>query len=399
MTAATETSAPAATDDRGRLPWLPLGLLTLIGFVLVAMETMPAGLLPEIATGFHVSQGTVGLLVSAYAIGTVIVTVPAISLTRSLPRKPLLLGAVAILLVANAVTAISPTIALALASRVVTGAMSGVIWGMFATYARQISPRRYAGLSVAIVSTGAPLGFALGTPLGSVLGIAFGWQWAFAGLSIIGLVVLVLLVRFLHPVSGQSVETRLSVGRVIRIPGLWIVLAVIVAWMIAHNTIYTYIYPYLHFTGTGISASLMLVVYGVAAVGGVVITGALLDRYPRPLLHLSALIFVIAGAMLIIGSHSAAIVMIAAVLWGVGFGGASTQLQAAITSISGANADVASSFLPVAFNLAIFAAGIAGAALLTVFDGLVLAVLMVALGSAAFVLTFIGRPTAFRAQL
>jgi predicted MFS family arabinose efflux permease len=395
VTRTTGVSIAEAAGDRGRLPWLPLGLLTLIGFVLVAMETMPAGLLPEIAAGFHVNQGTVGLLVSAYAIGTVVVTVPAISLTRSLPRKPLLLIAVSILLIANAVTAISPTFGLALASRVVAGAMSGIIWGMFATYARQISPRRFAGLSLAIVSTGAPLGFALGTPLGSVLGIAFGWQWAFAGLSIIGLVVLALLVFFLHPVPGQSVETRLSVGGVIRIPGLWIILAVIIAWMIAHNAIYTYIYPYLQFTGTAISASLMLVVYGVAAVGGVVITGALLDRHPRPLLHLSVLVFVIAGAMLTLGSHSAAVILIAAVLWGIGFGGAATQLQAAITSLSGDNADVASSFLPVAFNIAIFAAGIVGAALLTVFDGLVLAIVMVALGLAALALTFLGRRNAF----
>ena len=387
------------TADRGALPWFPLGLLALVGFVLVAMETMPAGLLPDIAADFHVTQGTVGLLVSAYAIGTVIVTVPAISLTRSLPRKPLLLGAIIILLIANTVTAFSPGIELALASRVVAGAMSGVIWGMFATYARRISPPRFAGLSLAIVSTGAPLGFALGTPLGSVLGTAFGWRWAFVGLSLIGLVILVLLLIFLHRAPGQPAHARLPVSQVIRIPGLWVILAVIVAWMIAHNTIYTYISPYLQATETGIPASLMLVVYGVAAVGGVVITGALLDRHPRPLLHLSVLVFVAAGVMLLIGSHSPAVILIAAVLWGVGFGGASTQLQAALTTTSGDNADVASSFLPVAFNIAIFAAGIVGAALLTSFDGLVLAALMTALGLVTLALTVYGRRSAFASRL
>ena len=58
--------------------------------------------------------------------------------------------------------------------------------------------------------------------------------------------------------------------------------------------------------------------------------------------------------------------MIAAtVLWGITFGGAAAQLQAALTTTGGADSDVANSFLPVAFNLAIFTAGILGAALLT----------------------------------
>ena len=152
-----------------------------MGFVLLAMETMPAGLLPEIAAGMGITEGTVGLFVSAYAMGTVIVTVPAITLTRGLRRKPLLLWAIGGLIVANSITALSTDLTLSLISRFGAGAMSGVIWGLFATYARRISPPQHAGLSLAIVSAGAPLGFALGTPLGSWLGTTFDWRWSFAG--------------------------------------------------------------------------------------------------------------------------------------------------------------------------------------------------------------------------
>ena len=48
---------------------------------------MPAGLLPVIATGMGTSEGTVGLFVSAYALGTVIITIPAITMTRGLRRN------------------------------------------------------------------------------------------------------------------------------------------------------------------------------------------------------------------------------------------------------------------------------------------------------------------------
>ncbi|TDW64725.1 putative MFS family arabinose efflux permease [Curtobacterium sp. PhB25] len=395
-TPSTPSTTPVADD---RLPWFPLALLAAIGFVLVAMETMPAGLLPVIADGMGTSEGTVGLFVSAYAIGTVIATVPAIALTRGLRRKPLIMTAIAVLIIANTVTAFAPNVTIALVTRFVAGAASGIIWGMFATYARRISPARFAGVSLAIVSTGAPVGFALGTPLGSFIGTALDWRWSFIGLSLVGVVILGLIAVFVPDAPGQTGIAKLSVVKVFRIRGIAIILAVIAAWMVAHNTIYTYISPYLRVTGTDLSAGLVLLVYGIAAILGVVITGALLDRHPRPLLHLSVGLFVVTGVVLLVGHSSPVAVLVAAVLWGVSFGGASTQLQAALTTAGGENADVASAFLPVAFNIAIFVAGIFGAALLTVFDGLVLAVVMIVFGAIAALLTLVGRRSAFPARL
>ncbi|WKK70469.1 hypothetical protein Q0F99_11375 [Rathayibacter oskolensis] len=87
--------------------------------------------------------------------------------------------------------------------------------------------------------------------------------------------------------------------------------------------------------------------------------------------------------------------MAASLLWGVSFGGASAQLQSALSRSGRENSDVANSFLPVAFNLAIFAAGIVGAVLLESVGALVLAGLMAALGALALVITLAGRRTAF----
>ncbi|WP_412169769.1 MFS transporter [Curtobacterium flaccumfaciens pv. flaccumfaciens] len=398
----TTTTSDLPTTDRasdGRLPWFPLALLAAIGFLLVAMETMPAGLLPAIADGMGTSEGTVGLFVSAYAMGTVIATVPAIALTRGFRRKPLIVAAIAVLLVANTLTAFAPNVAVALVTRFVAGAMSGTIWGMFATYARRISPARFAGVSLAIVSTGAPVGFALGTPLGSLIGNALGWRSSFIGLSLVGVVVLALIALFVPDAPGQTSAAKLSVVQVFRIRGIAVILAVIATWMVAHNTIYTYISPYLRATGTDLSAGLVLLVYGIAAILGVVVTGTLLDRHPRPLLHASVGLFVLAGVVLLVGHTSPVAVLVAAGLWGIGFGGSSTQLQAALTTAGGDDADVASAFLPVAFNIAIFAAGLFGAALLTAFDGLVLAVVMIVFGAVAALLTVIGRGSAFPAKL
>jgi predicted MFS family arabinose efflux permease len=395
----TDTVSTAVIDGsvERRVPMLALISLALIGFILVAMETMPAGLLPDIASGMATSEGTVGLFVSAYALGTVVVTVPAISLTRGFRRKPLLLISVAGLVLANTVTAVSPEVAVSLASRFVAGSFSGVIWGMLAAYAIRISPPSRSGLALSMMSIGAPLGFAFGTPLGAFIGNLTDWRWSFVGLSILGLLVGLVILSFVPDAPGLPATTRLPLRRVITLRGVPIVLIVIVVWMLAHSTIYTYVAPYLRITGTGITPDLMLLVYGVASLGGVALVGVFLDRYPRPLLHISAATFATAGVVLLVGHASAPAVLIAAVLWGVSFGGASPQLQNALTHAGGDNADIANSFLPVAFNIAIFGAGILGALLLTAADGLILPAVMSLLGLIALALTVVGRRTAFAA--
>ncbi len=128
-------------------------------------------------------------------------------------------------------------------------------------------------------------------------------------------------------------------------------------------------------------------------------TALLLDRRPRPLLHGSVGVFVLAAVVLLVAHRSPAAVLVAVALWGLAFGGASAQLQAALTTAGGADADIANAFLPVAFNLAIFGAGVVGAVVLGTAGGLALPVVMAALGLVALALTVYGRRSAFPARL
>src|SRR3954467_11185227 len=69
-----ETATEAAT-----LPVAALLVMALVGFLLIATETMPAGLLPQIAAGMDVTEGLAGQYVSAYALGTVVAAIPAVA--------------------------------------------------------------------------------------------------------------------------------------------------------------------------------------------------------------------------------------------------------------------------------------------------------------------------------
>lgn len=377
-----------------RLPLPALLVMALMGFILIATETMPAGLLPQIASGLNVAEGTAGQLVSAYALGTVVLTIPAIALTRGMRRKPVFLVAILGFLLVNTVAAFSADIVLTLAVRFAAGAFSGLLWGMLAGYARRITAPELAGRALAIASIGTPLGLALGTPLGST----FDWRWSFwvlTGLSVLTLVLAWLLVP---DAPGQSAETQIPMVKVFAIPGVSVILVVIFAWMLAHNTVYTYIASYLRSAGIPLGVDVALVVFGSSALIGIWITGTLIDRAPRLLVLVSLSVFLFAGVIFFLGAHSLVAVLIALLLWGVAFGGAAPQLQTAISEASGENSDVANSLLGVAFNVAIFVAGVLGAVLISSFDGMVLPILMIGLAATALAIAFTARHAAFPAH-
>lgn len=378
-----------------RFPWAALLIMALMGFLLIATETMPAGLLPQIAAGLDITEGTAGQFVSAYALGTVVAAMPAVAMTRGMRRKPVFVVGILGFLAANLVTAFSTDIVLSLGARLLAGAFSGLLWGMLAGYARRITAPEHAGRALSVASLGTPVGLAVGTPFGSWLGTTLDWRWSFGVLSVLTVLTVLLAVFLLPDAPGQRAGTRVPLVRVLGIPGVAVVLAVIVTWMLGHNILYTYIGSYLRTAGLSLPVEVALVLFGAAAIAGIAVTGAVIDRGLRRLVLLSLASFVLAGGVFIVGHASVAAVVAAIVLWGIAFGGAAAQLQTAISAASGDNADVANAMLGVAFNLAIFAAGVGGAVVISNVDGLVLPAVMAGLAAIALIIAALGRRAAF----
>jgi predicted MFS family arabinose efflux permease len=178
-------------------------------FIGIVTETMPAGLLPQIAEGLRVSNGSAGQLVTAYAVGAVLGAIPAVMLTRGARRKPLLCIGLLGFLLANTATALAPGLLVALAVRFIAGAFSGLLWGMLAGYAMRITAPERAGRALAIAMAGIPLALAAGTPLGTWFGATVGWRWAFAGTSLFTVVILVSALILVPDAPGQHAPTRI----------------------------------------------------------------------------------------------------------------------------------------------------------------------------------------------
>ncbi|GAB2649600.1 MFS transporter [Saccharopolyspora gloriosae] len=342
--------------------------MALTGFVIIMTETLPAGLLPEVSSGLAVSEGAAGQLVSAYALGTVLAAIPAIAATRSLSRKPLLVLGIAGFVVANAVTALSGAYSLTLVARFVAGAFSGLLWGMIPGYTRRIVAAERAGTGLAVAMVGTPVALSIGTPLGTFAGALIGWRWTFAAMSVLAVALVVWVLIGVPNAPGQPSENRTSLLRVLLIPGVAPVLAVVLGWMLAHNILYTYIAPFLAFTGVGGRVDVVLLIFGLCALAGIWFTGTLVDRALRRLVLVSLAGFGLVALGLGVAGGVPVVFYLAVLVWGLTFGGASTQLNTAVADAAGDETDIAAAMVTTAWNLAIFGGSALGAVLLETDD-------------------------------
>ncbi|MDQ0718833.1 putative MFS family arabinose efflux permease [Paenibacillus sp. W4I10] len=350
-----------------RLPWAGLLALAMAGFICILTESLPAGLLPQIAKDLGVTEALTGQLVTLYAIGSLIAAIPLTAATRGWRRRPLLLACISGFLVFNTVTAISSDYILTLAARFMAGVSAGVLWGMTAGYARRMVPDSLKGKAMAVAMVGTPVALALGVPIGSFLSSYIGWRLIFGIVSLLTAALIVWVLWKMPDFAGEPAGERLPLHKVFVIPGVRPILFVVLAWMLAHNILYTYISPYLAQTVFANRVDLILLIFGITSIMGIWLTGMLIDRFLRRLVIISLAAFALASVVMGIGTDQPVMIILGIMIWGLTFGGAATLLQTAIAQAGGKSTDVAQSMLVTAWNLAIGGGGIIGGILLEVF--------------------------------
>ena len=164
--------------------------------------------------------------------------------------------------------------------------------------------------------------------------------------------------------AGQSVGKRLTLRQVFTLPGIRPVLFVVLAFVLAHNILYTYIAPFLADANLAERTDLVLLVFGIAALVGIWVIGVLIDRYLRVMTLASTSLFGVAALMLGIAGDMPVAIYVAVGAWGLAFGGAATLFQTALAKAAGEAADVAQSMLVTVWNLAIAGGGVIGGVLL-----------------------------------
>ncbi len=341
--------------------------LAMTGFVAIMTETVPAGLLPQIGNGLGVSDTWAGQVVTAYAAGSLLAAIPLVAATLGWRRRRVLLLAVLGLLAFNTVTTVSPFYTLTLAARFLAGISAGLAWGIIAGYARRMVAGPLQGRALALAMIGTPLALSLGVPFGTLLCGLVGWRLTFAALSLLALGLVGWIMWSVPDFPGQPADQRPSIRAVFLTPGIRPVLFVIVAWMLAHNILYTYVAPFVTRAGLGGRLDLVLLVFGLAALLGIWITSLLVDRFLRLSVLVSLAAFAVAAVALIAGGRSPVIVYSSVAVWGLTFGGAATLLGTAGADAAGNGVDVAQAMNTTAWNIAIAGGSAVGGVLLARF--------------------------------
>ncbi|MFI6502973.1 MFS transporter [Nonomuraea typhae] len=347
-----------------RLPVGALAALSCAAFIAVVTELLPAGLLAPMGADLGVAPGRAGFLVSGYALASFAAALPVTAALRSAPRRPVLLVVLAAFAILNAASALSSSYAVTFAVRVLAGVAGGTLWAMLIGYAAQLAPAARRGRAIAIVSAGITLALCAGVPAGSTLARVIGWRAAFAVLAVLAGLLAVWVWRAVAPVAGQAAGRRLPLASVLRLPGVAASLALTLGVLLAHQGVYTYLAPLARRAGVD-EAGGVLLVFGLATVAGVWLTGALIDGRGRSGVRLA--LGAVAAAMSVLGvaGQGAAALVAAVALWGLAFGGLPTLLQAALIERTGAHhADVATALQTTVYNAGIAGGSFAGGLLL-----------------------------------
>ncbi|MFV5263123.1 MFS transporter [Acinetobacter courvalinii] len=349
-----------------RLPLLQLLALTLASFLATANETIPAGLLDQIATGFMTSEAWAGQTVTLCALGAGIAAIPLTVLTKTYPQRNLLLISLITFSVCNLLTALSTHFIFVLCLRFIIGLATGLAWSILATYARSMAPPHLQGRALAIAMLGIPLALALGVPLSAWLSAFIGWRNIFIILSITALLLTVWVFFKVPNYHKNTTQRSVALKTVFTMPGVRPILFLVMAWILSHYLLYTYITPLLTDLGLKTQIDFILLVFGLSTLLGIWLIGLLVDQHLKKLIFISLTTFLIISVLLSLSFNHLGLIFftVFTVIWGLSFSGAPTLLQTVLANAARENADIAQSLLVTVFNLSFACSGIIGGILL-----------------------------------
>lgn len=332
------------------------GLLALAigGFGIGLTEFVIAGLLPEVAADFAVSEATAGWLISGYALS---VAVGAIGLTAAvtrLPRKQVLLGLMVLFVLGNLLSAVAGSYELMLGGRVLAALCHGAFFGIGSVVAADlVTPDKRAG-AIALMFGGLTIANVLGVPLGTLLGQQLGWRstfWAITAIGVAALVAIAVLVP--RPTEDHAPGNLRHELGAFRSGQVWLSLVVTVLGFGGMFGAFTYIaYTLTEVSGFASSAvPWLLVVFGVGLFAGNALGGRAANASLSRTLYVTtgALTVVMVGFALV--AASPALTVVALLLMGF-FGFATVPaLQMRIMEYAGQAPTLASGANIAAFNV------------------------------------------------
>ncbi|MDJ0859902.1 MAG: MFS transporter [Dinoroseobacter sp.] len=270
----------AETDDtQPKAPPSLIPILSAANFVIGMGAFVVVGVLEPLADDLQIEPARAGSLMTIYALAYAISSPLLVSLTGRIGRRRVLFFGLATFATGCLGCAVAPSEGVLWGARVIAAFGAGVFTPVSAAVAAGLSAPERRARALAAVFFGITLAQVLGIPVGAFIAYEVGWKLAFWLVVLLALPCLWLVwtqvpkgLRF-QPVSLSDL------GQVLRQGSLMLAVAFTAVFLSGIYVVYTFMAPLfavqMGFDGAMISA--LLLVFGLGAVLGNVLGGALAD--------------------------------------------------------------------------------------------------------------------------
>ncbi|MCS4229644.1 putative MFS family arabinose efflux permease [Stenotrophomonas maltophilia] len=319
--------APDAVEWNTEAPsssaWVAVFSLAMGVFGLLTAEYLPASLLTPMAADLGVSEALAGQAVTVTAVVALFAGLLVPRLTRSIDRRVVLLSFTLLMILSNALVALSSSMGVLLVMRVLLGVALGGFWSMAAAVAMRLVPPQRVPRALSIIFSGIAVGTVVSVPLGSYLGGLWGWRSAFWAATAVGGLTFAFQWFTLPRMAPRRSAVPESVVGLLRRPGIAVGMLGCVLAHTGQYALFTYIRPTLESLGqmSADGLALILLGFGVANFVGTLLAGWLMERSLKvTLVVMPALVGVAALGMLLLPVGVGGLSILVA-LWGLAFGG------------------------------------------------------------------------------
>ncbi|WP_341958432.1 MFS transporter [Pseudomonas sp. RC10] len=267
------------TPHNFHMGWL-LFALAMGAFAIGTTEFASMTLLPFIAGDFQTTQPLAGHAISAYALGVVVGSPVIMVLGVRLPRRALLVGLAAFIGIANALSAIAPSLPWLVFFRFLSGFPHGAYFGVAMLLAASLVPKNQRAQAVSRVFLGLTIATIVGVPFATWIGQTVGWRWGLAVVAILAAITAV-LIRTLAPDSpAQADASPLRELGALRSRQVWLTLGIAGIGFGGVFCVYTYLAATLiEVTKTSdFMIPVVMAVFGVGTTVGNLVCGWAADR-------------------------------------------------------------------------------------------------------------------------
>lgn len=268
------------TSPTGRGPLSLPALLSIGNFVVGMGAFVVIGVLVPIAGDLRLDTAAAGWVMTAYALAYAVASPILTALTGRIDRRTVLLTGFVLFIIGSLLCALAATAPMLYAGRALAAAGAGLYTPGAAAVALASAPPEQRGKVLATVFAGLTLAQVIGVPAGAWLGYTFGWRTAFFAVVGLGVVVTAILAWRL-PVGIRVAPASLaSLGRVLAAPSLSLAILFTGTFLGGIYVVYTYLAPLVEakLAAGRTEVTIMLTLFGLGAVVGNVLGGALTDR-------------------------------------------------------------------------------------------------------------------------